>query len=271
VQLTSLALASRLDDLLDHLEASLRPRGLYLRTEKGILEEEGLQATDRLLRGEEPSEPILIEDGDARYWVDLRTGHKTGFYLDQRENRAYVRGFAQGARAADVFSYSGSFSVSLLLGGAASVVAVDSSEPALELARRNVEASGLAGREVSYARSDAFRWLEEQAVAGERYDLIVLDPPRFARTSRGVPQALKAYERLNLLALGCLAPGGVLVTCSCSGRVRRDDFLSVLGSVEATSGRRIQMMSVRGQAADHPVSPTCPETEYLKCVIARVE
>src|SRR6185436_8260806 len=129
---------------------------------------------------------------------------------------------------------------------------VDSSEPALELARRNVEASGLSDRDVTYAHSDAFRWLEDRAQAGDQFDLIVLDPPRFARTSRGVPQALKAYERLNLLALACLAPGGLLVTCSCSGRVRRDDFLGVLGSVEAKSGRRMQMISVRGQAADHP-------------------
>jgi 23S rRNA (cytosine1962-C5)-methyltransferase len=182
-----------------------------------------------------------------------------------------VRALARGLRAADVFSYSGSFSVSLLLGGAESVVAVDSSEPALELARRNVETSGLGDRAMSYARSDAFKWLEERAESGEQLDLIVLDPPRFARTARGVPQALKAYERLNLLALQCLAPGGLLVTCSCSGRVRRDDFLSVLAAVEAKSGRRIRVLSARGQAGDHPVSPTCPETEYLKCVVCRVE
>jgi 23S rRNA (cytosine1962-C5)-methyltransferase len=150
------------------------------------------------------------------------------------------------------------------------VTGVDASGPALELARSNLRANDLPADRVEWRRADAFRWLEESA-AGEPYDLIVLDPPRFARSTRGVAQALRGYARLNALAVACLTPGGILVTCSCTGRVTRDAFLGVIAEVEARSGRRIRLLESRGQAPDHPVSPTCPETEYLKCLICSVE
>ena len=120
-------------------------------------------------------------------------------------------------------------------------------------------------------RGDAARWLRERSAAEEVFDLIVLDPPRFARSRQGVNQALKGYRRLNSEAVRALRPGGILVTCSCSGRVTRDQFVSVLGSVAASTGRHIRIQEIRGQPADHPVSPSCPETEYLKCLICRVE
>ena len=141
--------------------------------------------------------------------------------------------------------------------------------PALTLAGRNAEANGVAGR-VSFVRDDAFRWLDESAVSGRRYDMVVLDPPRFARSRRGVAQALKAYQRLNALALRCLEPDGILVTCSCSGRVASDDFLSALGRAAAAQGRPVQILERLGQAPDHPVAATCPESAYLKCFICRV-
>jgi 23S rRNA (cytosine1962-C5)-methyltransferase len=270
VQLTSLALARRLDPLLDQLEARFSPRGVYLRTEKGILEEEGLALRDGLLRGQEPEGPIAIEEDGVRYLVDLRVGQKTGFFLDHRLNRPRVAAFAHGRRAADVFCYTGGFTLPLLRGGARCVTGVDASGPALELARSNLRANDLPADRVEWRRADAFRWLEESA-AGEPYDLIVLDPPRFARSTRGVAQALRGYARLNALAVACLTPGGILVTCSCTGRVTRDAFLGVIAEVEARSGRRIRLLESRGQAPDHPVSPTCPETEYLKCLICSVE
>jgi len=271
VQLTSLALARRREPLLDALQDLLAPRGVYLRTEKGIGEEEGLRATDGLLRGEEPEELITIDEDGILYAVDPRTGQKTGFFLDQRENRRRVAAYARGRRVADVFCYTGGFTIPLLREGAAAVVAVDVSAPALELARRNLEANGLDDGRTELVASDAFRWLEARVEAGDAFDMIVLDPPRFARSSRGVPQAIRGYAGLNELAVRCLAPGGILVTCSCTGRVSREAFVSVLAAVEERTGRRVRILESRGQAPDHPVSPTCPETAYLKCLVCLVE
>jgi 23S rRNA (cytosine1962-C5)-methyltransferase len=271
VQLTSFALAKRMDVLLDALHAELAPRGVYLRTEKGILEEEGLELSDGLLRGEEPEDVIPVDESGTTYLVDLRIGQKTGFFLDHRLNRARAASFAEGRRVADLFCYTGGFTLPLLRGGASSVVGVDMSAPALELARKNLNANRLDDGRGTFVRSDVFRWLESSADAGDRFDMIVLDPPRFARSGRGVAQALKGYAGLNELAVRCLVPGGILVTCSCTGRVSRDAFVSVLGAVEARTGRRIRILESRGQPADHPVSPTCPETEYLKCLICSVE
>lgn len=269
VQLTSLALARRRDALFDALEAAVQPTGLVLRTEKGVLDEEGLELRDGLVRGTLPDEPIAVREGSLSFQVDLRTGQKTGFYLDQRENRARAATYAAGRMVADVCCYSGGFSVSLAAAGAASVVGVDTSRPALDLATRNAAANGVAQR-TSFVRGDAFRWLEAEAAAGHTYGMIVLDPPRFARTRRGVRQAIRAYEGLNGLALRCLEADGILVTCSCSGRVSAEDFAGAVATAAAATGRRVQILERRGQAPDHPVATACPESSYLKCLVCRV-
>ncbi len=269
VQLTSLALARRRDALLSALDAAVSPAGVMLRTEKGILEEEGLQLRDGPLAGTLPDAPIEVVDGGLRFGVDLRTGHKTGFYLDQRENRLRAAAYAPGRTVADVFCYSGGFAVATAAHGAAHVTAVDSSAPALALAAANAERNGVADR-VEASRADAFGWLEAQGREGRRYGMVVLDPPRFARTTRGVRSALQAYERLNGLALDVLEPDGILVTCSCSGRVSADAFIGAVGRASAARGRPVQLLEVRGQAPDHPVAATCPESAYLKCLICRI-
>ena len=269
VQFTSLALARRQDAILDALETEVDPVGIVLRTEKGILEEEGLELRDGPLRGTLPDEPMEIVDGGLRFRVDLRTGQKTGFYLDQRDNRRRAARYAAGRTVADVCCYTGGFAVAMAHAGASHVVGVDGSEPALALARTNAEANGV-GQVTEFQRSDAFKWLEAQGAEGTRYGLIVLDPPRFARTRKGVPQALQAYERLNGLALACLEDDGILVTCSCSGRVSLDDFSGAVGRAAARSGRPVQILETGGQAPDHPVSATCLESAYLKCLVTRV-
>ena len=271
VQLTSLALAGRREILLDLLEARLRPAGVLLRTEKGVLDEEGLEARDGILRGAAPEQPMPVVENGLTFLVDLRTGQKTGYFLDQRENRKAVAALAAGRRVADLFCYSGGFTLPCVRAGAASVVGVDVSASALALAAENARANGLDDARVRFEASDGFRWLERSAEAGERYGMIVLDPPRFARSTRGIASALKGYRGLNELAVRCLEPGGILVTCSCTGRVTREQFEAVLGEVAVRTGRRIRILESRGQAADHPISPTCPETAYLKCVICAVE
>jgi 23S rRNA (cytosine1962-C5)-methyltransferase len=270
VQVTSLALHRRLPHLLDLLEEAERPEGILLRTEKGIGEEEGLEIRDHLLRGRAPEGPVLLPDGDLRFQADLRTGQKTGFYLDQRENRRRVATWGEGRRVADVCCYTGGFGLHLARAGAPSVVGVDVSASTLELARENARLNGVEDR-VRWEKSDAFRWLEGEADAGRRYDLVVLDPPRFARSKRGVAGALRGYARLNEGALRILEPGGILVTCSCTGRVGRDEFLQVLAGVSERTGRRLRLLESRGQPPDHPVDPSCLETAYLKCLILEAE
>ncbi len=263
VQLTSLALHRRLDALLDALHETVEPDSILLRTEKGMAEEEGLLVRDGPLRGDPPEAPIEVVDGGLRFSVDLRTGHKTGFYLDQRTNRARVAAYAEGREVADVCAYTGGFSVATLRAGAAHAVAVDSSASALELAAANAVLNGVDER-FDRARANAFEWLAERGAAGRRYGLVVLDPPRFARSRRGVRSALQAYHRLNALALACLEPGGVLATFSCSGRVSEEDFRGALGRAAADSGRPVRIVERLGQAPDHPVAATCPQSTYLK-------
>lgn len=269
VQFTSLALAARSDALIEALVARTGAEGVVLRTEKGILEEEGLELRDGPLAGDVPEEPIEVVDGGLHWGVDLRTGHKTGFYLDQRDNRLRAAAYAKGRSVADVCCYTGGFSVAAAVGGAASVTGVDASAPSLALAGENAARNGVADR-CSFERGDAFKWLEAQGAEGRRYGMVVLDPPRFARSRKGVPQALRAYERLNRLALAVLEEGGILVTCSCSGRVSAEEFAGAVGRAAGAARRTVQILESRGQAPDHPVSATCPESAYLKCLICRV-
>jgi 23S rRNA (cytosine1962-C5)-methyltransferase len=269
VQFTSLALALRRNVILEALREALHPESITLRTEKGVLGEEGLELRDGPAWGAPPDEPITVREAGLEFRVDLRTGQKTGFYLDQRDNRARAAFYGAGRTVADVCCYSGGFGVTLAAAGARRIVGVDVSRPALELARSNADVNAV-GERIELVRADAFRWLEGEASAGRRYGMIVLDPPRFARTRRGVRQALRAYSALNALALRCTERDGILVTCSCSGRVTEEEFATAVGSAAASEGRHVQILERRGQAADHPVATSCPESAYLKCLICRV-
>jgi 23S rRNA (cytosine1962-C5)-methyltransferase len=270
VQFTSLALADRRDVLLDLLEAKLRPRGIWLRTEKGIRESEQLELADGLARGVEPPRPLFVAENGVSYGVDVVQGHKTGFYLDQRDNRAAVARYVEGQRVLDVFCYTGGFGLTALkVGKAREVHAVDVSEAALTLAKANAELNHVLPA-MRFVKSDAFEELERLAAAGELFDTVILDPPKLTRHRAGLAKALRGYHSLNQLALGVLKPGGILVSCSCSGLIGRDDFVAMLASVSQRSGRPIQILESRGQAADHPTSVHCLETSYLKCYICRV-
>jgi 23S rRNA (cytosine1962-C5)-methyltransferase len=270
VQVTALAMANRLDAICDTLEAVVAPRGILLRgAERGLSKLEGLHLPDRLVRGAAPTGPVFVEEHGLKFGIDLAEGQKTGFYLDQRDNRQAAARQARGRRVLDMFCYSGGFSLACAArGGAASVLAVDSSAKATALARANADLNGLAN--VAVETADAFEKLDALRAAGERFGMVILDPPKFARSRASLEEAMRAYHRINRLAVDVLQPGGVLVTNSCSGAVSRDDFLMMLSGVAQRSGRMIQMLEVRGAAADHPVSASCLDGEYLKCVIARV-
>ncbi|MBM4183790.1 MAG: class I SAM-dependent rRNA methyltransferase [Gemmatimonadetes bacterium] len=270
VILTSLGIAGRLEPILDALEEALRPESITLRTEKGVGEEEGLVVKDGPLRGTPPTEHVIIQEDGLRFAIDLRTGQKTGFYLDQRMNRARVAAYSAGRSVADVCSYTGGFAMAVAKAGATSVTAVDASASALELAARNAELNGIADR-LEIKRADAFGWLEEVAAAGRTFDMIVLDPPRFARSRAGLKSALQGYQRLNRLALDCLAPGGVLATFSCSGRVSAEAFQEAVARAAASCGRPLRILERLAQAPDHPVSTACPQGSYLKGFILAAE
>lgn len=270
VQFTSLALYLHRDAILTALQTELHPKGIWLRTEKGMREAEGLDVVDGLLSGQDPPRPLFIEEFGVTYGVDVQQGQKTGCYLDQRDNRLAASRYLKGASVLDAFCFSGGFGITALkLGGAASVLGIDSSESALVLAKANAELNGVADR-CQWQRDDVRPALEAMAAKGTLFDAVILDPPRMARTRGGLDRAINGYVRLNQLGLQVLKPGGLLVTCSCSGLVSRDEFQEMLAEVARQTGRDIQVLENRGQPADHPVRVTCSETEYLKVFICRV-
>jgi 23S rRNA (cytosine1962-C5)-methyltransferase len=269
VQFTGLGIALRRDLLAELLVEIVRPEGIYLRTERGIGRLEGLQIEDGLLWGSVPSEPVAIEENGLRFLVNLAEGQKTGFYLDQRDNRAAVAPLAAGRRVLDAFCYSGGFGLYAARAGAASVLGVDQSAPALELARQNARLNGLENTE--FLQDDMFDRLDSLAASGEKFGLVILDPPKFARDRHAVEEALRGYHRLQTLALRLLEPDGFLVTCCCSGLITAAMLEDLLSQVAAEGRREVRLLGVRGAAPDHPVSVSCLETQYLKCLIAHVQ
>jgi 23S rRNA (cytosine1962-C5)-methyltransferase len=270
IQITSLALASRQDMLAKLLNEKLAPAGIWLRTEKGIREAEGLEIADGLVSGAAPPRPLIIEEHGLRYGVDIVEGQKTGFFLDQRDNRRQFAGYVHGGRVLDVCCYSGGFALNAARHGQArEVVAIDVSESALATARANAELNGLASL-IHFEKSDSFKALENLRAAGEKFNVIVLDPPKLARHARGVAEALRGYHSLNRLAMEVVASDGILVTCSCTGHVSTEMFEDTLADAARSAGRRMQILEVRQAAADHPTSSACRETNYLKCYITRV-
>ncbi|MBX3436181.1 MAG: class I SAM-dependent rRNA methyltransferase [Planctomycetaceae bacterium] len=270
VQITSRALYERRELLVELLQEKLSPRGIWLRTEKGIREAEGLEQEDRLIAGEPPPRPLFLQEHGLRYGVDVIAGQKTGYYFDQRANRRAVTRYTGGARVLDLFCYTGGFSIAAAkLGAAHDVLGVDSSATAITLAQENARFNEV-NEKVRFARGDVREKLAELAGAGERFDVVILDPPKLARHRKGIETALSAYAALNRDALSVLADDGILVSCSCSGLVGHEEFLGAIAKAALQANRRVQILEERGQAADHPVSIYCPESNYLKCVICRV-
>lgn len=248
----------------------LQPRGVFERSDVDVRAKEGLEPRTGTLWGEEPPPLIEILESGHRFLVDVRHGHKTGFYLDQRENRARLAGYCAGRDVLDVFSYTGAFAVYAAAGEAARLTLVDSSAPALALARRHLDLNGFAHTEVEYAEGNAFSVLRSYRAQNRHFDVVVLDPPRLAASSREVERAARAYKDANLLAFQLLRPGGTLFTFSCSGSVSADLFQKIVFSAALDSGRDAQIVAYLAQGADHPVALTFPEGAYLKGLICHV-
>jgi 23S rRNA (cytosine1962-C5)-methyltransferase len=261
VQVLSAGLETMREMIVGALVELFHPDGILLRNDVSVRKREGLSLDSRLAFGTVP-ERIEVREGGVRYFADPWNGQKTGAFLDQRENRLLAGRLAPpGGRALDCFTYHGSFAIHLA-GPAASVLALDSSREALDRGAANAALNGL--NNIEWREGDAFEILRAFARDRERFDIIVLDPPAFAKSRSVVPAAIRGYHEINLRAMRCLAPGGLLITASCSFHVRLPAFLAMLEEAGADSGRRILLRQVLGQAADHPEVLTIPETGYLK-------
>jgi 23S rRNA (cytosine1962-C5)-methyltransferase len=258
------------DEIVQVLAELLSPHGIYDRSDVEARSREGLDQRTGLLWGEEPPDEIEIVENGHRLLANVRHGHKTGFYLDQRENRARLPAFSHGAEVLDAFSYTGAFAVCAAASGAESVTLVESSGPTLELARRNAALAGLDERDVEYVEGNVFGVLRGYRAQERSFDVVVLDPPKFAPTNRAVERATRAYKDVNLLAFQLLRPGGVLFTFSCSGSVPASLFQKVVFGAALDAGREAQIVGTMTQGADHPVALTFPEGAYLKGLIVRV-
>ncbi len=255
--------------VVDSLAEHFPDASIVERVDAHIRELEQLPAREsQIVRGD-GSRTVFTLNG-VRFHFDALAGQKTGAFLDQRENYAAAARYAHG-QALDCFTYQGGFALHLAR-VCESVTAVDSSRPALEVAEQNEALNREHHRcgEIEWIEANAFDLLKDYAAAGREYDTIVLDPPAFAKTKRTVPTALSGYKELNLRALKMLRSRGILVTCSCSFHVSEADFLEMLGSAAADTGRRLRILEKRGAAIDHPVLLNVPETAYLKCIIGQV-
>ncbi len=248
------------------LADALSPEGILERSDAPVRQREGLPPAVGVLEGSVPDR-IEIRENGLGFAVDLAAGQKTGWFLDQRENRAAAAVYAPGRTVLDAFCNAGGFGLCAARAGAASVLSVDSSEAAVAQVRENARRNGLADR-VEARAANAFDLLRELEKEGRRFGLVVLDPPAFAKSRAALEGAARGYKEINLRALRLLEPGGILVTCSCSWWFDRERFRAVLEDAAADSGRRLRYLEDRGQAPDHPVVSGYPESRYLKCVIA---
>ncbi|MCS6781827.1 MAG: class I SAM-dependent methyltransferase [Gloeomargarita sp. SKYBB_i_bin120] len=243
---------------------------IYERSDAESRTKEGLPLRAGLIHGPEPPELVPIQEYHNRFWVDVRQGHKTGFYLDQRENRRVVQTYCRGGEALNCFAYTGGFTVSLLRAGCQHVTQIDSSARALDIALKNVALNGFDNRCVTSVVGDVFQLLRRYRDEGRTFDHIILDPPKFADAQAQVPKAARGYKDINLLAMKLLKPGGLLVTFSCSGLVNADLFQKILAAAAIDSGRTVHLLQPLGQPWDHPINLWVPEGAYLKGWVCQV-
>jgi 23S rRNA (cytosine1962-C5)-methyltransferase len=268
VQLSTLGMDRVRDDVVAALLDAIHPRGIYERSDLPVRQREGLPPRTGLLAGEVPEEAEVTIDG-LTFLVGLRRGPKTGLFFDHRFNRRALQAHAAGRRVLDAFCNTGSFALYALAAGAAGALGLESSPECLDLARRSAARNGMAER-CSFLEGNAFDHLKELDRHGERFDLIVLDPPAFTKSAQAVAGARRGYKEINLRALRMATPGAILFTSSCSFHVGPEEFLEVVREAAADAGRDATLIEMRGQAPDHPVNLAVPETRYLKCAVLRV-
>ncbi|MBI5899697.1 MAG: class I SAM-dependent methyltransferase [Rhodocyclales bacterium] len=272
LQLTTAGADKRRAAIADSLIKATGCARIYERSDVEVRSLEGLEPVTGWLHGEADAEDLVIEENGVCMEVDIVGGHKTGFYLDQRDNRRRVAELASGRRVLNCFCYTAGFSLQALAGGAREVVSLDSSGPALATAQRNLALNPqLDARRAIWLEADVFGELRNLRAAGERYELIILDPPKFANTAAHAERAARAYKDINLLGLQLLAPGGLLMTYSCSGGIGAELFQKIVAGAALDAGRTARIVQHLHCAADHPVDLAFPEGEYLKGLLLQVD
>jgi 23S rRNA (cytosine1962-C5)-methyltransferase len=272
VQIQTLAMEKRAELVSQALDEALNPAEIIFRNDPPIRRLEGL-GQEVHTRSGRPREARWVSIDGIEYWLDLLHGQKTGFYLDQRENHRRVAALAKGARVLDLFCNQGGFALQAAKAGAAEVLGIDSAAEAVAAAERNAERSRLgAARSVRFQTANVFDWLNDPARKGEApWDLVILDPPPFAKSKGSLEGALRGYKEINLRAMQRLRPGGLLATYTCSHHMQDADLRAVVASASADARRRAQVLEWHHQPADHPVLATMPESEYLRGYLLSVE
>jgi 23S rRNA (cytosine1962-C5)-methyltransferase len=258
------------DTLIAQLSRLVPCQGIYERSDVEVRDKEGLTQRRGVVFGIQPPNLVEFREGPYRFLADIKSGHKTGFYLDQRDNRAWVAEYAKEARVLNCFSYTGAFAVAAMKGGAAGVVNVDSSSAALELARRQAELNGIDPAKIQNLEGNVFAVLRALREEERRFDLVILDPPKFAESRRQLTKAGRGYKDINLLAFQLIRPGGELITFSCSGLVGRELFQKIVADAALDAGREVQILRWLSQASDHPTALNFPEGSYLKVLVCYV-
>mgnify|MGYP001610807238 CR=1 FL=1 len=271
LQVMSAGIERRLPLVQAALEELLSPKGIYLKNDHRVRALEGLPLECKTLAGSIP-EKVAIVEGGMRFTAPVGEGQKTGHYFDQRDNRAFLRPYFAGRSVLDLYCYTGGFAIHAAKGGAKSVYALDSSGPAVALARENAKLNGVEGA-VSVDEGDAEQALESFARLEQPFkpDFILVDPPSLVPARKHLPKAIRLYAKLNTLAMKALPRGGLLATATCSHHVSREAFVDMLRQAQAKAQRPITMLSLRGQAADHPILLAMPETEYLHFALLRMD
>lgn len=267
VQTFSAGMEARLDEICAALVKLFSPRAIVLRNESELRKLEGLEQYSRLAFGKLEG-AVEIVDAGIKHELDVMRGHKTGFFLDQRENRKRIRPFAKENRVLDVFTSDGGFALNALYAGAREAIAIDASKDALRRAARNAEINGF--QNFCALEGDAFLLLEELLKQGETFDLVILDPPSLTKSKRNIESATKAYRKLNTLGILLVKQGGCLATASCSHHVSETEFVNILAQAAVDAKRSVKILERATQAPDHPVLPAMPETQYLKFVLLHV-
>ena len=269
VQLNTAGMQALEEDILDALEKVLKPQAIVLRNDGGMRKLEGLEEETRVARGELPAEGVFLEENGVKFHVPVLTGQKTGWFYDHRMNRARMQQYCKGKKVLDLFSYVGGWGVQAAAAGAESVLCVDASATALDEVEKNAELNGVADK-VGTMQGDAFEALKQLVQEGEKFDVIVLDPPAFIKRRKDIKNGEQAYKRINQLAMRLLEKDAILISASCSMHLAYDRLIDIVRGSARHIDRQAQILEQGHQGADHPVHPTIVETAYLKSLIVRV-
>lgn len=255
------------ETIVEILDDVFKPFGIFERSDVEVRTKEGLQPTQGLLKGIVPNDLMEVSENGFKFLVDIKNGHKTGFYLDQRDNRALVSEFSKGKSVLNCFSYTGGFSIYALAAGAEKVTQVEASASAIELSFKNFELNNLDSTLVENINGDVFDVLRKFRDERKSFDLIILDPPKFTESASQIQKASRGYKDINLLAIKLLNPGGILFTFSCSGHISQELFQKIVADAALDSGREVKIIKRLAQSSDHPISLNFPEGLYLKGLV----